>query len=66
MKNSTKHQNENAHHSSDSIHDKLKDFFPNCVVTSCIIIGCIFFAVDQLLWVEQITVKTSANLVYLK
>merc|ERR1719310_1593626 len=47
----------------DSVQDKIDDFFANCVVTASIVVGGIFFAGDQLLRVEELTVGTGTDLI---
>ena len=37
---------------SDAIQNQVNNLFANCIVTSCIVIGSILFACNQLLWVE--------------
>ena len=48
---------------SDSIKAEINDFFTNGVVTSGEVVGSIFFTGDELLWVEELSVGTSSNLI---
>ena len=42
----------------------INHLLPDRVVTSSVVVGCIFLARDQLLGVEQLAVGASANLIY--
>ena len=46
-----------------SVENKVDDFFANGVVTTGVVIGGIFLSGDELLWVEQLAVRASADLV---
>ena len=48
---------------SDSVEDKVDDFLTNGVVTSGEVVGSIFFTGDELLWVEELSVGSSSNLI---
>jgi hypothetical protein len=49
---------------SDAVQNQINDFLSDGVVTTGVVVGCIFFASDQLFRVEQLAVCTSANLIY--
>ena len=48
---------------SDSVEDKVDDFFTNGVVTSGVVVGSIFFTSDQLFWMEELSVSTSTDFI---
>jgi len=48
---------------SDSVEDKIDDFFTNGVVTSGVVVGSIFFTSDQLFWMEELSVSTSTDFI---
>merc|ERR1719440_880289 len=48
---------------SDSVKAEINNFFTNGVVTSGEVIGGIFFTGDELLWMEELSVGTSSNLI---
>merc|ERR550534_3268431 len=48
---------------SDSVEDKVDDFFTDGVVTTGVVVGGILFAGDQLFGVEQLTVGTGTDLI---
>jgi len=48
---------------SDSVEAEINDFFTDGVVTTGEVVGCILFARDELLWVEELTVSASAYLI---
>jgi len=48
---------------SDSVKDKIDDFFTDGVVTTGVVVGGILFAGDQLFGVEQLTVGTGTDLI---
>jgi len=48
---------------SDSVEAEINDFFTNGVVSSGEVVGSIFFTGDELLWVEELSVGTSSNLI---
>jgi len=48
---------------TNSVKNKVNNFFTNSVVTSCIVVCSILFTSDQLLGVEKLTVGTSANFI---
>jgi hypothetical protein len=48
---------------SDSVEDEVNDLFTDGVVTTGVVVGGIFFARDQLLWVEQLSVGAGSDLV---
>merc|ERR1711997_1102272 len=49
---------------SDSIEYKINDFLADGVMTSCIVIGSIFFSSYQLFWVEELAVGSSSYLIH--
>merc|ERR1711997_376662 len=49
---------------SDSIEYKINDFLADGVMTSCIVIGSIFFSSYQLFRVEELTIGSSSYLIY--
>jgi hypothetical protein len=49
---------------SDAVQNQINDFLSDGVVTTGVVVGCIFLASDQLFRVEQLAVCTSANLIY--
>ncbi len=49
---------------ANSVQNKINDLFANSVVTTGIVIGSIFLSSDELLRVEQLTVCTSAHLIW--
>lgn len=51
---------------SDAIEDRVNDLFADGVVTTSVVISRILFARDQLLWVEELAVGTSADLIWNK
>ena len=48
---------------SDSVETEIDDFFTNGVVTSGEVVGSILFTRDKLLWVEELSVGTSSDLI---
>ena len=48
---------------TDPVEHKINDLLPDGVVATSIVVGSIFLAGDQLLWVEQLTVCPSAHLI---
>ena len=48
---------------SDAVKDQVDDFLTNGVVTTGVVVGGILLTSDQLFWVEELTVGTSADLV---
>merc|ERR1719263_2788634 len=48
---------------SDSVEAEIDDFFTNGVVSSGEVVGSIFFTGDELLWVEELSVGTSSDLI---
>jgi hypothetical protein len=48
---------------SDSVEHQVNDLFTNGVVTPGVVIGRVFFARDQLFWVEELSVGTGSDLV---
>lgn len=51
---------------SDTIEDGVNDLLADGVVTTSVVISRILFARDQLLWVEELAVGTSADLIWNK
>lgn len=47
----------------DAVQNKVYNFLSNGVMTTCIVIGCIFFSCYKLLRVEKLAVGASANLI---
>jgi hypothetical protein len=48
---------------SDSVEDKVDNFFTDGVVTTGVVIGGIFFTGDQLFWVEELSVSTGSDFI---
>jgi len=48
---------------SDSVKDKIDDFFSDGVVTTGVVVGGIFFASDQLFRMEKLSVSSGTDLV---
>lgn len=48
---------------TNTISDLVDDILANGVVSSSIIVRCIFFAVDQEFWVEQVAISAMADFV---
>jgi hypothetical protein len=48
---------------SDSVQHKVNDLFANSVMSSSIIVSCVFLSGDQLFWVEQLSVSSSSHFV---
>jgi len=48
---------------SDSVETEINDFFTNGVVTSGEVVGGILFTRDELLWMEELSVGTSSDLI---
>ena len=48
---------------TDSVQDQVNNFLANCVVASCVVVGSIFLASDQLLRMEELAVGASADLI---
>ena len=48
---------------SDTVEDEVDDFFTNGVVTSGEVVSSILFTRDKLLWVEELSVGTSSDLI---
>ena len=48
---------------SDPVQNKIHNLFSDGVVSACEVIGSIFFSTDQLLRMEQLAVRTSANFI---
>jgi hypothetical protein len=48
---------------ANSVEYKIDNFFANGVVATSVVVGGIFFASDQLFWMEQLTVCASAHLI---
>ena len=55
-----------THQLSNSVQNKVNDFLANSVVTSGIVISSILFACDQLLGMEQLSIRTGAHFIYIK
>merc|ERR1740130_1721509 len=47
----------------DAVEDQIDNFLSNGVVSASKVIGGIFFASDQLLWMEQLTVGAGARFI---
>jgi hypothetical protein len=48
---------------SDSVETEIDDFFTDGVMTSSEVVGSIFFTRDKLLWMEELSVGTSSDLI---
>jgi len=48
---------------ADAVKDKIDDLLSNCVVTTGIVVGCVFLARDNLLRVVELAVSSSADLI---
>ena len=48
---------------TNTVKNKINNFLSNCVVSTSIVIGSIFFACDELLRVEKLPVCSSADLI---
>jgi beta-N-acetylglucosaminidase len=48
---------------ADSVKAKIHNFFANGVMTSSKVVCGIFFATDELFWVEELAVCASADLI---
>lgn len=48
----------------DPVQNEVDNFLANGVVTTCVVVGGIFLAGDQLLGVEQLTVSSGADLIW--
>jgi len=49
---------------ADAVKHQVDDLLADGVVSTCVVVGSIFLAGDQLLWVEQLTVGASTDLIY--
>ena len=47
----------------DSVQHQINYFFANGVMPTCIVVGSIFLASDQLFWMEELAVGASPNLI---
>ena len=47
----------------NSVENKIDNFLTNGIVTSCIVVGGVFLAGDELFGVEQLSVGASSNLI---
>ena len=48
---------------TDAVEDQVDDLLSDCVVTASVVVGGVFFAGDELLRVEQLTVSSSADFI---
>jgi hypothetical protein len=48
---------------SDSVETKINDFFADGVMATGEIVGCILLSGDELLWVEELAISASADLI---
>jgi len=48
---------------TNAIKNQVDNFFADGVVTTSVVVGGILLASDQLLWVEELAVGTSTNLI---
>ena len=48
---------------AESVQDDINELFPDSVMTTGIVVGSIFFTGDELLWMEQLAVRSCADLV---
>ena len=55
---------DHPYHFSDSVQHNINELFAHCIVTTCIIIGRILLASDQLLRMEELPVLSSSDLIY--
>lgn len=49
---------------SDSVQDRVNDLFADGVMSTGVVVGCIFLSRDQLFRVKELTVRSCAHLVY--
>ena len=49
---------------ADTIQNQVNDLLADGVVATGVVVGCIFLACDQLLWMEQLAVGSSSHLIY--
>lgn len=48
---------------SDSVQYKINNLFANCIVATGVVVGSVFLASDQLLWVEQLAISARSYFV---
>ena len=48
---------------ADAVEYQIDDFFANGVVATSVVVGSIFLTSDELFWVKQLTVGSSADLI---
>lgn len=48
---------------TDTINDLFYDILANGVVSSCVVVRCIFFAIDQEFWMEEVAVSAMADFI---
>lgn len=51
---------------TNAVQNWVDNFLSNSVMSASIVIGCILFPSDQLLWMEELLVCPSANLIFKK
>ena len=49
---------------SHAVQDQVNDLLSNGVMSTGIVVGCIFLVGDQLFWVEELSVCSSSDLIY--
>ena len=49
---------------SNTVKNKIDHFLSNCVVTTCVVVGSILLASDQLLRVEELAIGACTHLIY--
>jgi len=49
---------------ADSFENKVNELFADGIVTTCVVVGRVLFAIDHLLRVKQTTVRTHAYLIF--
>ena len=52
-----------AYQFSDPVENNINHFLPNSVVATSIVISGVFFAGHQLLWMKELSVGTSSDLI---
>ena len=50
-------------HFTNTLHDSVDDFFPDGVMASCVVVGCVLLSGDQLLRVEQLPVLSNSDFI---
>jgi len=52
------------HQLANPVQNQVHNLLSNCVMSPGIVIGCILFSSDKLLWMEQLTICSSMNLIW--